>query len=788
MRIGSDSPDSTSTAGASAPAGKASPEGARATPARSGALAPLGARRSSSTSAPLQAGGDPKGKRLLEPSGADAVAPAAKRLRPTAAPPGGKPTTSGPLGEPASVPKQAPGKPKQTLAGAPKGSRQNTTAAAVYQILLERSKRGSTSTIARAVKVPEGTVGRWINEKRWQSGELLSTLTKMQDYAEHRDAIDALAKDMGLTSEDLPPPAAKQRGQMSSDLLKAALELMRAKQGENLVGRGRTPGMLSAVAGPLNLDRRTLGAWLTPTGAPAKPLDALARLPGYEQVRGDLQRLFSALGHREVADSLPLPGDSNATHKMTAALLVEALQKIKTDGGGSSAVIGAALGVQRTLIRQYIVLEDVSLRSPQLVRNLPDYAQHRDAIAVALAALGHEQQARDLPLPFVDAERFLNVLRNDMPRVVDAIKRMQSNPTLSPRDAAQAANVLPEAFTAVVDANGALRQRRDVYDALSTFGSHLMPGIDEELARLRATVSGKAPVAAAPREMARFELPAHGSIPGKVFIVRPSTGDPGPKAKNRLEKIYANNADLVRLPRSYETERPRQMLRWLSTVIKDRFPTAREIQCYFHAGSGQIVVASNTNEANAELEEFFATGGAEELAEHAEASSGAREARHAGKLRKSLANADTLTAGNSGAMPQDKVRAAIAAGRFRVPRTSFNERGSTIKLHAERRIQHYVRETFGELLDRRLLAGTMRPCGTCADELGLDDGERRGPFWLSRAGQAFADTPRIIERNIASGVGTFVTKTREGRVTTDHDTDSDSDLDDGEARTARSRG
>lgn len=139
-----------------------------------------------------------------------------------------------------------------------------------------------------------------------------------------------------------------------------------------------------------------------------------------------------------------------------------------------------------------------------------------------------------------------------------------------------------------------------------------------------------------------------------------------------------------------------------------------------------------------------------------------------------------------GARRSSSTSAPLQAGGD--PKGKFNERGSTIKLHAERRIQHYVRETFGELLDRRLLAGTMRPCGTCADELGLDDGERRGPFWLSRAGQAFADTPRIIERNIASGVGTFVTKTREGRVTTDHDTDSDSDLDDGEARTARSRG
>jgi hypothetical protein len=793
MRIGSGSAGGAHPAKSPAPAGNAtspndvSPEAAPNAAARTGALAPLSARRSPSASASPQPRGDAKGKRPLVPSADVALGAAAKRVRPASATTDTETPANERPDDRAGALKPATGQIAQTSAGLVKGSRQNTTADMVYRILLERSRGGSTSVIARAVRVPDGTVGRWINAKRWQSGEVQGPLSHMPDYAQHRDAIDTLVKAMHLTSEDLPPPAAKQRTQMTAPLLKAALELMLAKQGESLIGRGRTPGMVSAVAGPLGIERRTLGAWIAQDGTPAKPLDAFARLPDYEEVRGDLQSLFARLGHRQVADSLPAPSDSG-THKMTAALLVDVLRTIEQERGASSGAIGAALGMQPSLIRKYVSLERADLHDPDLVRNMPDYAQHREALAAALVALGQEQQARALPLPLVDAEQLLKALRNGMPRFVDAMKAMQSNPTLSSHEAAIQADVLPEALIAVMEGGGVLRQRSDVHETLSRFGSHLAPGIDEELGRLRAIASGKTPLAAVPREMARFELPARGSIPGKVFIVRPSTGDPGPKAKNRLEKIYANNDDLVRLPRSYETERPRQMLRWLSTVLHNRFAAAREVQCYFHVGTQQIVVASNTNEANIELAKFFADGGARELAAHADASAGAREARHAGKLRKALAGAAKPMAGAGGDELREQVRAAVKAGRFHVPLASFSERGSTVNLHAERRILRYLRDTHGESVDRRLLAGTMRPCGTCADDLGLDDKERRGPFWLSRPAMAFADTPRIIERNIAKAIGTYVTKTREGKVTTDYNTDSDSDVDDVKPRTARRRG
>lgn len=787
MRIGPGSADHPRTAGVPAPRSEAqAPEGAPAAPARSGALANLGARGSSSSTGTSQSRSNVKEKRPLATSAAPAAAPAAKRLRPAGAAAGAKALGGKPAGESRSAPNDATGEPTRALAKPAKGSRQNTTADMVCRILLERSRGSSTSQIASAVSVPDGTVGRWINAKRWQTGEVQSTLANMPDYAQHRDAIDALVKSMGLTSEDLPPPPEKSRGQMTADLLKRALELMLAKQGEGLVGRGRTPGILSAVAGVLGIDRKMLIGWLNADGRPAKPLDAIARLPGYEQARGDLQALFARHGQQAVADSLRAPGD-DTLHKMTAELLVDILRRIKkVDRAGSSTAIAGALGVQPSLVRQYVVLDDASLRSPDLVRKMPDYAQYREPLAAALAALGNHEQARGLPLPLVDAEALLNALRDGLPRFVAAMKAMQANPKLSPHDAAKEASLLPEALTAVIGAGGVLRERSDVHETLSRLGSHLMPGIDEELARLRAAASGKAPVAAAPREMARFELPARGTIPGRVFIVRPSTGDPGPKAKNRLEKIYANNADLVRLPRSYETERPRQMLRWLSTVLADRFPDAGEVQCYYHAPTRQVVVASNHNEVNTKLAAFLAEGGAHQLIDATESQSGDRNSRHSAKLGITLAAAPPRTVKNGNALPE-QVRAAIAEARFHVPLASVSERGKTVRLHAERRIQNYVRETFGESVDRRLLAGTMRPCGTCADELGLRDDERRGPFWLSKAAQALSDTPRIIERNIAKGIGTYVTKTRKGRVTADHDTDSDSDVEDTEARMRHGR-
>jgi hypothetical protein len=99
-----------------------------------------------------------------------------------------------------------------------------------------------------------------------------------------------------------------------------------------------------------------------------------------------------------------------------------------------------------------------------------------------------------------------------------------------------------------------------------------------------------------------------------------------------------------------------------------------------------------------------------------------------------------------------------------------------VPLHAERRIKRALEQATGQGLDRRRLAGTMRPCGICAYDLGLPDDARRGPFWMSRPSQAFADTHAIVEANVNQGIGSHVTMTVEGKLSVHHDTDSDSDI------------
>jgi hypothetical protein len=106
-----------------------------------------------------------------------------------------------------------------------------------------------------------------------------------------------------------------------------------------------------------------------------------------------------------------------------------------------------------------------------------------------------------------------------------------------------------------------------------------------------------------------------------------------------------------------------------------------------------------------------------------------------------------------------------------VPRSGH----SAVDLHAERRIARYMGDHFGRSMDRTQLAGTMRPCGTCADEIGAGPDEHRGPFWMSKSSRVGTVSDADIDRQARAGVGTSITLARDGRLTFGHDTDSDSD-------------
>jgi hypothetical protein len=106
----------------------------------------------------------------------------------------------------------------------------------------------------------------------------------------------------------------------------------------------------------------------------------------------------------------------------------------------------------------------------------------------------------------------------------------------------------------------------------------------------------------------------------------------------------------------------------------------------------------------------------------------------------------------------------------------IERRDGNIQLHAERRIKNYMQSDSGESLDPARLAGTMRPCGTCASDLELPPDAHRGPFRQTRPSRYGVDSDHVMAQNQRDGIGTSVTLTHEGAYTFDWNTDSDSDV------------
>ena len=99
--------------------------------------------------------------------------------------------------------------------------------------------------------------------------------------------------------------------------------------------------------------------------------------------------------------------------------------------------------------------------------------------------------------------------------------------------------------------------------------------------------------------------------------------------------------------------------------------------------------------------------------------------------------------------------------------------GVLVDVHAEQRLEAYSQKQYGRPLDRALLAGTMRRCGSCAEVLEAPKEEPRGPFWLSVSGRHSINEDLVIQRNIEESIPTYATLTREGKRTLDVDTDSE---------------
>ncbi len=173
---------------------------------------------------------------------------------------------------------------------------------------------------------------------------------------------------------------------------------------------------------------------------------------------------------------------------------------------------------------------------------------------------------------------------------------------------------------------------------------------------------------------------------------------------------------VARAPRSYAGERSRQVLRWLSSLILQRFPRGIEIQCYFDQHSGTILVSSNLDAVNREIEAFFGDRrgmrflGLAGLTVHARDSDGTSERvrRHLGKMRNIRHYAEA-----------SEVYAALAENRF-VVMPSLGKKLDN--MHAERRIAAVV----GVGFRKEMLGGVKRPCMICQLALRLGPVARGG--------------------------------------------------------------
>jgi hypothetical protein len=641
-----------------------------------------------------------------------------------------------------------------------------------WRLLSARARDEPTRDCADALNIPRSTANKWIAPGRWQAENLANRLSNMPDYAAFKSRLEPLVASLGLHAGALPEPPERGRAKMDALVLKSALEAIVAHR-ERTGGRGRglsQPALTDLLRRQgMQVSMWTLADWLTADGRLKTAPSSVANLPGFAQESDAIAQALTALGHGGVAAELAdaMPGALQAVHARDIAAALQALAEAP-EQGLAKACLDLGLPVS---ITKYINSAGRPRAGIETVAALPDFAGHRDAIVAALGRLGHDADAEALPgvtMPLRDAHDQLGL---HFDGVVQAAAAMRSQPPRPVLDAARAFGVPPQLLAVLVGPNGRMQARDTIEEHIT--GDHALirsalAGLLERLAT--ALAAGPSQPQAAPTLKAMF-IEGAGRAPDRTLIVHRNSLDVGANVTGRLRQIFQPDPQAVRGPRSHADERPRQALRWLASVLLQQFPLGVEFQCYFHPGTRQIVLSSNTDAVNDELRAFLQTGGLEALlaGEGDTEEDATRAQRHQAKLSHAMGDLD-----NAADAELDDVLAAIAERRFQVPARRYTDRQRTLDLHAERRVKEFV-ELLDPEFDARQLAGTKRPCGTCADVVGLPDEGTRGPFWHSKNAQAGTDTESIIARNIEQGIRTSVTRTRAGRLTFDTNTDSDSD-------------
>lgn len=319
------------------------------------------------------------------------------------------------------------------------------------------------------------------------------------------------------------------------------------------------------------------------------------------------------------------------------------------------------------------------------------------------------------------------------------------------------------AFSMAVEPGAKIRDRESVEKQLDNVKPWLREGLNDEIERLNALARGE--------QVDDGYMTAVKYKKGSDRLHIVETEETKLNSRNRLESLYGHpqNRRFVQGPRSYGEDRPRQLLRWMSTILREQFSTGREVQSYFDADEKRLYVSANRLEDNRTIRDALLDGaGLEGVADNRNIENPKpRETRHWRKLKNKLSTPP--------AHDEDErvtqILEAIKQKRFEIPDRNFKANGKTVNLHAERRIDNAL----GRDMNLELLAGTRRACAQCAADLGFEDERRRGPFWLTNNASAFLDRVGIEAKNKRKSIGTYVTRTKDGVLTADYDTDSDSD-------------
>ncbi|WP_439894206.1 hypothetical protein ACS7SF_21795 (plasmid) [Ralstonia sp. 25C] len=668
--------------------------------------------------------------------------------------------------------------------------RQALTAQRVHQLLGDR---------LAGKPVSDKTLARWQSPPTWQREDLATRLAKLPDYADWRGRIETQLRQLGVIGQDarLPEPAAA-RTVFDAHILVACLRVIRQRAQAKAEGRRDDPSLKGALYDLVDAKKDHVLAWVNADGRLRKPATNVSRLPGYAEERDEIVRLLNELGHTETAAAMPL--EATRAQEIGADTIAQFLAKIAADPKAQRGATALTLGVAATSLAVHIA-PDNRLKQLHKIADMPGYAEHAQALGNALRALGHADQAALLPAPpqapaapedptlakvGITADDFLHRVGNHLHQVAEVARRMrdEQQPNAAMFAVAQEIGVSRAWVRALLDERGAVRDRPVIEQMLEGVDTHASARLGRLLERLRGQIEGAAdaPSSSAAAEqsnvstsasarpaMKALQIGGAGHAPDRVLIVKPNTVDPGPNVPKRLAEIYRPNRELVHPPRNYEPDRQRQPLRWLSSMLRQRFPKSVEVQCYFDATRRSVVVSSNVSTVNEEIRSFLASAEFERLLAKPAPSridNQDRLARHQAKLLRRMDPASDPHVGSA----SDAVLAAIAERRFEVPTRTY-----PVDLHAERRINDHMVSKHSTRVETEQLAGTMRPCSSCADELEAKPEVHRGPAWLSRAGRMGFDHDENVDRQMQAGIGTSITRSRKNRLTFEHDTDSDSD-------------